>query len=283
MGMDIDEEKMQSTLVYLLDEVDKLKQQMKEMEGVREELDSLKKDYRTLQELCARLQQFQTPSESAAETQATTPAPKKPTPAESERHASAFHLTSAELAHAAIVATKAPPVSECPQPRPAPVKRRPVHPDPPPAPRFTLDAAQAARVERVRRAYERLAPLTDIETLSEQRDAFLHDWQIVPFSCTNGPERITGAGAPPVFAATDSPFRADLWAAPVAPGLYAVFPRSPITYDGVLHTAGALGDIFDSNYHGGVTYDHASVQRPAIFRHIGGTWELLEKGRLMLR
>lgn len=129
-------------------------------------------------------------------------------------------------------------------------------------------------------SYNQLARLSGFDA-REQREAFLKDYDVIPISCTNDNERMSAPGTPPIFRTAPSALKAHAWAVPLGGSLYAVLPRSNITYDSTLHTADALREAFDSNYDAGA-YNTIELQSPALFQNIGDTWTIAEKGRLRL-
>lgn len=163
--------------------------------------------------------------------------------------------------------------------RPSDVARKPLATNPNASSSFSSEAS--ARMEDCRKAYQALNAISGL-TFRTQSNDFLQTYHIVPLTCADSVRRIEGSAQSATFRQAESPFRADCWAAPLGGGHYAVFPRSHATYDGTLHTAGGLGEAFDSNYTPGAAYTAIDVTRPAIFESIGETWNVREKGRLVL-
>lgn len=144
----------------------------------------------------------------------------------------------------------------------------------------SLTGIQEQTAGRAMQSYNQLARLSGFDA-REQREAFLKDYDVIPISCTNDNERMSAPGTPPIFRTAPSALKAHAWAVPLGGSLYAVLPRSNITYDSTLHTADALREAFDSNYDAGA-YNTIELQSPALFQNIGDTWTIAEKGRLRL-
>lgn len=144
----------------------------------------------------------------------------------------------------------------------------------------TLTAIQKKTISKCRHSYDALCQSTSFDR-REKRETFFRDYDVVPISCINNSERMVAPNVMPVFAQTDSVLKAHAWAVPLGGSLYAVFPRSHITYNSTYHTADAMSEVFESNYESG-SYDTLHVESPALLQNTGGTWSIAEKGRLRL-
>lgn len=143
-----------------------------------------------------------------------------------------------------------------------------------------LTAIQKKTISECRHSYDALCQSTSFDR-REKRETFFRDYDVVPISCINNSERMVAPNVMPVFAQTDSVLKAHAWAVPLGGSLYAVFPRSHITYNSTYHTADAMSEVFESNYESG-SYDTLHVESPALLQNTGGTWSIAEKGRLRL-
>ena len=83
----------------------------------------------------------------------------------------------------------------------------------------------------------------------------------------------------PEFASANSTATGDFWAYKVD-NIYLVVP-SPAnnTYNDNLHLERAMGEVFDSNFTQGKTYDEIFVERAAVFFE---GWKKENKGTLRL-
>lgn len=149
------------------------------------------------------------------------------------------------------------------------------------AARVTLTSVQRNAISRIAQAYNQLARLSGFDA-REKREAFLKVYDVVPISCANDNERMSAPDTPPIFRTAPSALKAHAWAVPLGGSLYAVLPRSNITYDSTLHTADAMSEAFDSNYDAGA-YNTIEVQSPALFQNVGDAWTIARAGKLRLR
>lgn len=149
------------------------------------------------------------------------------------------------------------------------------------AARVTLTSVQRNAISRIAQAYNQLARLSGFDA-REKREAFLKVYDVVPISCANDNERMSAPDTPPIFRTAPSALKAHAWAVPLGGSLYAVLPRSNITYDSTLHTADAMSEAFDSNYDAGA-YNTIEVQSPALYQNVGDAWTIAKPGKLRLR
>lgn len=156
---------------------------------------------------------------------------------------------------------------------------KPARQEPPKEKRVSLTRAQELAIGRCRQDYNALARLSGFDARKD-REAFFRDYGVIPIFCANDSDRMAAPDTPPDFCTTDAS-KAHAWAVPLGGSLYAVFPRSRIIYDSTLHTADAMGDLFDSNYDAGA-YEHIDVIHPAIFQNVSGKWTPAQRGKLQL-
>lgn len=136
------------------------------------------------------------------------------------------------------------------------------------------------QVAQITRAYNSLPHGGMNDRLA--RRAFIERYAIEGFSCINAAERVNNARLAPEFR-TEQPLRADYWAVPMRGGIYFVMPNQRQGYDENVHFAGAMGEVFESNFATGTLYQHVKVVKPACFRKVGERWELAQiRGKLTL-
>lgn len=114
----------------------------------------------------------------------------------------------------------------------------------------------------------------DAKKASEE---FLKNYSIQAFSCKNFEARVDLSSTEPQFGTT-SPQSADFWAYEFESGIFAVVPKAK-NYTDNHHTARAMGEVFQSNFKRGGTYNKIRVEKPAIFK---GMWNLEKQGILEL-
>ena len=114
----------------------------------------------------------------------------------------------------------------------------------------------------------------DAKKASEE---FLKKYAIQAFRCKNFESRVNISSTEPQFDTTSTQ-NADFWAYEFKAGTFAVVPKAK-TYTDNHHTERAMGEIFQSNFKHGGTYDEIRVEKPAIFR---GKWNLEKPGILEL-
>ena len=114
------------------------------------------------------------------------------------------------------------------------------------------------------------------------RKNLVSKYALKAFSCANLSERMQNRSLPPIYEDA-SPLMAHIWAYPLGDDKFAAVPRLSQYYDDVLHNAGALSMIFESNFVAGETYDIITVARPAVFQNAGGDWKLMQKGEIRLK
>ena len=110
---------------------------------------------------------------------------------------------------------------------------------------------------------------------------FLQEFSVLGISCANYEERMSNPDAPPRYVELDA-VRADYWVMQVKGELYAVVPNAKLTYDSAHHVAGAMKDVFASNFASGRTYRRIQVIIPALFSRLNGGWSVAKQGRLDL-
>lgn len=98
------------------------------------------------------------------------------------------------------------------------------------------------------------------------KERFLQEHQIVGFSCVNYADRMSNPDIQPLFQINENQKEAHYWACPLGGNLYAVVPNSR-EYEMQKHTTVGYGEVFRSNYAGGV-YHSIKVIQPAIFREL---------------
>ena len=117
--------------------------------------------------------------------------------------------------------------------------------------------------------------------LKKSRDEFVQKYQVRAFNCANFEARMNEPVPPPNFSEAVSVLSGEYWAVNLAGNLFAVFPNVK-TYSDNYHFSRAMGDVFDSNFSLGSTYNKIFVEKPAIFECGGNIWRLKEKGKLNL-
>ena len=115
----------------------------------------------------------------------------------------------------------------------------------------------------------------------KSRDEFLQKYKVRAFNCTNFEARMSEPVPPPKFFEVAEVISGDYWAINLKDNLFAVFPNIKI-YSDNYHTARAMGDVFESNFVSGMTYNKISVVNPAVFSCSGNAWSLMKKGKLNL-
>ena len=116
-----------------------------------------------------------------------------------------------------------------------------------------------------------------------QRDAFIKKYEMCGFSCQNFERRLNHIEDAPIFADNESIADSQLWGfRPAGAGVYLAVPNKYKGYNEIMHTTGALGEIFESNFQSGMTYKKIEVRMPATFTRANGRWKLNAKGRIML-
>lgn len=110
-------------------------------------------------------------------------------------------------------------------------------------------------------------------------EEFLNKYNVQAFSCVNFEARMNTSSLAPQFGAATSLQNADYWAYEFETGTFAVVPRAK-TYTDNHHAARAMGEVFESNFVQGGTYNKIRVERPAIFK---GMWNLDKPGKLELK
>lgn len=93
------------------------------------------------------------------------------------------------------------------------------------------------------------------------RDAFMQNYRVVAFKCSNFEERINRPEVKPQFV-TCQPSEGTLWGVPLSDGNLAVLPALR-EYESTAHSQGGLKELFDSDYRSG-SYRKIEVTRPAI-------------------
>lgn len=116
--------------------------------------------------------------------------------------------------------------------------------------------------------------------LKKSRDEFVQKYKVRAFNCTNFEARMNKP-VQPEFAESTSVPSGEYWAVNISGNLFAVFPNVK-TYSDNYHLSRAMGNVFDSNFSLGSTYNKIFVEKPAIFECVGNIWRLKEKGRLNL-
>ena len=117
--------------------------------------------------------------------------------------------------------------------------------------------------------------------LKTSKDDFLRKYNVRAFNCTNFEARMNEPVPAPTFIEAPTAPAGEYWAVPLRGNSFAVFPNVR-TYSDNHHTARAMGEVFDSNFVAGRTYNIITVERPAIFDCSETTWLLKHKGILRL-
>lgn len=125
--------------------------------------------------------------------------------------------------------------------------------------------------------YNALQKKTGLEARTAKQD-FIKKFAVKAFNCTNFEARMNDPALAPVFSDAESPAMGRYWAYAVRGDIFAVVPNiNP--YEAQNHTAGAMGEVFASNFANGSTYRSIAVVKPALFK---GEWQLDERGELKL-
>ena len=114
--------------------------------------------------------------------------------------------------------------------------------------------------------------------LKNARNDFLRKYNVQTFTCTNFEARMNEPVPAPIFDSANSLATPDYWAYEFESGIFAVVPNVKI-YSDNHHTARAMGEVFQSNFTAGRTYNKIRVNRPAIFK---GMWNFEKQGELEL-
>lgn len=114
--------------------------------------------------------------------------------------------------------------------------------------------------------------------LKNARSDFMRKYNVQMFTCTNFEARMNEPVPAPVFDSANSLANPDYWAYEFESGVFAVVPNVKI-YSDNHHTARAMGEVFNSNFTAGRTYNKIRVNKPAIFK---GMWNFEKQGELEL-
>ena len=117
---------------------------------------------------------------------------------------------------------------------------------------------------------------------NEQYRSFIRDNRVEAFSCEDVAGRMNNPNLPLIFSEVPSAKDGDFWAVPAQGNKFAVLPNPRTIYNDNFHVERAMGNVFESNFQPGNTYDKIQVKRPAEFEKIGRTWHCVEKGHLFL-
>ena len=117
---------------------------------------------------------------------------------------------------------------------------------------------------------------------NEQYRSFIRDHDVKAFSCEDVAGRMNNPNLPPTFSEVPSAKDGDFWAVPAQGNKFSVLPNPRTIYNDNFHVERAMGDVFESNFQPGNTYDKIQVERPAEFERIGRTWRIMGKGHLFL-
>lgn len=90
--------------------------------------------------------------------------------------------------------------------------------------------------------------------------------------------------AMPKFEEVEDLNEATFWAydIPGQPDDFAVVPSPMFPYDQELHETGGMKETFAARYEAGTTYDHVSVDMPALFSKRSDKWNIEQPGLLRL-
>ncbi|MBQ3451843.1 MAG: hypothetical protein IJG32_06240 [Selenomonadaceae bacterium] len=109
------------------------------------------------------------------------------------------------------------------------------------------------------------------------RAEFIRKYSVKAFSCENAQDRMNNPNLPPIFSEVTPVSNGDFWAYRVD-NIYLVVPLLN-GYNDNLHVERAMGEVFDSNFSAGKSYDKVFVEKAARF-HEG--WKKESKGMLRL-
>ncbi len=107
---------------------------------------------------------------------------------------------------------------------------------------------------------------------------FIQKFNVRAFNCTNAELRIDEPIPPPKFEEATPARSGNYWAFEFDAGLFAVVPKIK-NYNNNIHFQQAMGEVFESNFTSGGSYDKIFVSKPAIFK---GEWNLQTRGALIL-
>lgn len=90
--------------------------------------------------------------------------------------------------------------------------------------------------------------------------------------------------AMPKFEEVEDLSEATFWAydIPGQPDDFAVVPSPMFPYDQKLHESGGMKETFAARYEAGMTYDHVTVDMPALFSKRNDKWNIEQPGLLRL-
>ena len=90
--------------------------------------------------------------------------------------------------------------------------------------------------------------------------------------------------AMPKFEEVEDLNEATFWAydIPGQPDDFAVVPSPMFPYDKELHESGGMKETFAARYEAGMTYDHVTVDMPALFSKRNDKWNIEQPGLLRL-
>lgn len=107
---------------------------------------------------------------------------------------------------------------------------------------------------------------------------FIQKFKVRAFNCTNAELRVDEPIPPPKFEEAASARSGNYWAFEFEAGTFAVVPKIK-NYNNNIHFQQAMGEVFESNFTSGGSYDKIFVSKPAIFK---GEWILQDRGALLL-
>ena len=111
------------------------------------------------------------------------------------------------------------------------------------------------------------------------QDDFIKLYEVQGMRCTNMQLRLSRPELEPRFVAVTPTRDADFWGMPLGSGLFAVVPNPFLVYGEEMHTAGGMGEAFNSNYRAGNTYGRYTVKETATFQ-FGTVGKVFKKGQL---
>lgn len=111
----------------------------------------------------------------------------------------------------------------------------------------------------------------------EARRCFLEKYKVIGFKCINREERIKNHNIRPEFAIDDSVNPAELWG--IKYGKYYLLLPNMKQYVYADHNAGAMGELFTSNFMSMYKYKKIELDIPAVLSH---DLKIIKRGKLKL-
>ena len=185
----------------------------------------------------------------------------------------------------------APPPPEEPAPEPEPEPAPAPEPEPEPEPEeeeeddLDLDALLDSKPiwQDLLDDYHALCDNFDREKGAELCMPIITKYGLHLLVCSDH-AAVENGKAMPKFEEVEDLNEATFWAydIPGQPDDFAVVPSPMFPYDKELHESGGMKETFAARYEAGMTYDHVTVDMPALFSKRNDKWNIEQPGLLRL-